>query len=128
MTRKISALEQSWSEVREEGRKAVEAVRQAVAAKAGLSDLEVKHGARCVLLLMSPTPRCFLFPERFSFHSSVRFRSQTSGRRSPFSEWRPDAVALRILVLSGGAERSTTCVMGPVALFPCSACLCRYKQ
>lgn len=29
------------SEVRDEGRKAVEAVRQAVAAKAGLSDLEV---------------------------------------------------------------------------------------
>lgn len=41
MTRKIVALEQSLSEVREEGRKAVEAVRQSVAAKAGLSDLEV---------------------------------------------------------------------------------------
>lgn len=41
VTRKIVALEQSLSEVREEGRKAVEAVRQAVAAKAGLSDLEV---------------------------------------------------------------------------------------
>lgn len=44
MTKKIVALEQSVSEVREEGRKAVEAVRQAVAAKAGLSDLEVERG------------------------------------------------------------------------------------
>eukprot|EP00752_Nemacystus_decipiens_P003626 g3342.t2 len=40
VTRKILALEQSLSEVREENRKAVESVRQDVAAKAGLSDLE----------------------------------------------------------------------------------------
>lgn len=37
----MAALEQSVSEVREEGREAVEALRQAVATKAGLSDLEV---------------------------------------------------------------------------------------
>lgn len=40
-TRRTLALERSVAEVREESTKAVEAIRQAVAGKAGLADLEV---------------------------------------------------------------------------------------
>ena len=54
--KKIAAMEQSVSNVREEGRKAVEAVRQAVAEKAGVSDLEVKRGAMCVSQRLAPPP------------------------------------------------------------------------
>lgn len=78
MARKMAALEQSISEVREEGRKAVEAVRQAVATKAGLSDLEVKEGAKKRVLFVADetTASSFLlFPERLLFTVSVAFRS-----------------------------------------------------
>lgn len=50
MAGRIQALEKSLAEVREESRKAVESVRQAVAGKAALADLEVNFGAPTLFL------------------------------------------------------------------------------
>lgn len=65
------ALGKSVSQVREESRKAVEAVRQEVAAKAGLSDLEVKD--ECALFVDDDICQqsCVRFPSRFLSHRSV---------------------------------------------------------
>ena len=52
MAEKTLALENALAEVHEESRKAAEAMRQAVAGKAGLSDLEV---------LKNATKRTFVF-------------------------------------------------------------------
>lgn len=64
MTGRTLALERSVAEVREESRKAVEAVRQAVAGKAGLADLEV--------IFSTPNFISFVHPVQVDF-STVMF-------------------------------------------------------